>query len=125
MGYYMVRCDYNAAAWQELISNEIETESRLAPVQALANGLGGRFSSLQTDGGPVIAKFISFGGADLLGIVEFDSDESARAFSIAISAEPGVKNVEITPMLQFSSGVNAINAARTKGKSGGYKAPGR
>lgn len=124
MGYYLVRCDYHSSAWAELLTNKKAIdESRLDPVSELAKNLGGGFAQIKTPDGVAICKFISFGGADLIGIVEFPDDPSARAFSMAISAEPGVKNFEITPMLHFHDGIGAMNLARKQRKK--YIAPGR
>ncbi|MEM7528455.1 MAG: hypothetical protein AAF416_12350 [Pseudomonadota bacterium] len=124
MKYYLVRCDYNASAWNELLAQgKIDSETRLDPVTKLAERLGGRFGSLNTDDGPIIAKWVPFGSTDLLAVVQFEDDRNARAFSIAISAEPGVKNVEMTPMLHFHEAVDAINAAGATRNS--YAAPGR
>ncbi|MEM7498899.1 MAG: hypothetical protein AAF371_13015 [Pseudomonadota bacterium] len=128
MNYYLVRCDYHASAWHELMEqpNDVDT-TRLHPVTALAERLGGRFASVSDgngdDDGPVIGKWVAFGSADLIAIVQFPDDRCARAFSIAISAERGVKNVEITPMLHFNDAIEVMNLARKHRP--GYSAPGK
>lgn len=112
MSYYMVRCDYTASAWRDLLSEkQVSAESRLAPVRQLARKFGGDFVELVDEdgkGGRVLGKFISFGAHDLIGIVRMPTPTAARSFAMVISSHEGVRGFEITPLLTFDEGVEAM-----------------
>ena len=126
MKYFMVRCDYEASAWRALMESDLVSHtSRLQPVRDLARRFDGAFVDLadkDEDGELITCKFVGFGGTDLIGIVKFPTDADARAFSMVVSAEPGVKNFEITPLLTMREGVDAMKQAQKKKST--YAAPG-
>ena len=126
MQYYMVRCVYTSAAWRELLSAQQKSaEDRISPVRALAKKFGGDFVRLAEegkDGQVVYGKFIGFGSDDLIGIVKMPSPSDARAFSMVISSHEGVRNFEITPLLTFDEGVEAMRKGHANQE--GYWVPG-
>ena len=126
MSYYLIRCDYTASAWRDLLSEkQVSAESRLAPVRELARRHGGDFVDLVDNdrkGGTVLGKFISFGAHDLIGIVKMPSPTAARSFAMVISSHEGVRGFEITPLLTFDEGVEAMQQGYEC--KGDYKVPG-
>ena len=126
MSYYLIRCDYTASAWRELLSEkQVSTDSRLAPVRQLARRHGGDFVDLvdeSRNGGTVLGKFISFGAHDLIGIVRMPTPTAARSFAMVISSHEGVRGFEITPLLTFDEGIEAMQQGHEC--KGDYKVPG-
>ncbi len=126
MGYYLVRCDYTASAWRDLLSDkQVSAESRLAPVRKLAQKYGGDFVELADEdgkGGRILGKFIGFGAHDLIGFVRMPTPTAARSFSMVISSHDGVRGFEITPLLTFDEGVEAMQQGHDN--SAGYSVPG-
>jgi uncharacterized protein with GYD domain len=84
MPYYLVQAAYTAESWAAQVKAQPDPRQRVGP---LAEALGGRFEGL----------FFSFGDYDVVGVVEFPSNDAAGAFSVAASAGGAVKAIRTTP----------------------------
>ena len=139
MEYYLVRLSYTAAAWEELLQKTTSLDERLEPVRRLIRHLGGSLASFGffdtpayrrkgQDGSQKVvvkAKFVLFGEHDLLTILAMPDRSAARAFSMAVAAEPGLKAIELSPMITLEEGIRAMGAARQAVEATKYFAPGR
>lgn len=130
MQYYLVRLSYTSAAWRELIENPPKSlDDRLANVRALVSALKGSFATYHFTDLPepeiVTHKFIPFGNHDIVTILAMPDNLTARTFSMAVSAEDGVKNVEVTPMLAFEEAIEAMAMAKDAKAAASYSAPGQ
>ena len=126
MRYYLVHCDYDAAAWRDLLNQkQVSVKTRLDPVRDLARRFGGDFVDLaekDDEGNPVICKWLSFGAHDLVGIVKMPTPEDARGFSMVVSSHQGVRSFEIMPLLSMSEGIDAMQKGYAN--KGDYTVPG-
>ena len=130
MQYYLVRLSYTSAAWQELIEKPPKSlDDRLANVRALVSTLKGSFATYHFTDLPepeiVTHKFIPFGNHDIVTILAMPDNLTARTFSMAVSAEDGVKNVEVTPMLAYEEAIEAMAMAKDAKAAANYSAPGQ
>ncbi|MBC7800781.1 MAG: hypothetical protein H7Z10_09165 [Gemmatimonadaceae bacterium] len=135
MDYYLVRLAYTPAAWEDLITNTTALEQRLDPVRKLIRHLGGSLASFgffdaehfRSDTARVVIadKFMMFGGEDIMTVLAMPDRAAAQAFNMAVSAEPGVKFVELTAMMPMQDAVRSMADAQAAVKATGYRAPGR
>jgi len=135
MEYYLVRLSYTPAAWQEMIEKTTSLDQRLEPVRKLIRHLGGSLASFsffdsehfasEADRHTVRDKFAMFGGHDLLTIVAMPNRGAVQAFNMAVSAEPGLKTVDLVPMMPLEEAVQAMAAAKSAVAATSYIAPGR
>lgn len=136
MEYFLVRLAYTPAAWSEIIENTTDMNKRLTPVRDLLRHLGGSLASFgffDTEHSrsktvpPVVVseKFVMWSGHDLLTIVAMPNKEAAHAFNMAISAEAGLKVVDLTPIVPMQDAIQAMVAAKAAVTETRYAAPGR
>lgn len=135
MEYYLVRLSYTPAAWQELIEQTTNLDQRLEPVRRLIRHLGGSLASFRFFESQHFAddrlrhavsdKFALFGEHDVLTILAIPDRVAAAAFDMAISAEPGVKAVEMLAMMPLEEAVTAMARAKSAVAAASYAAPGR
>ena len=136
MEYFLVRLAYTPAAWSEIIENTTSLDERLAPVRKLLRHLGGSLASFgffdteysKTDAAPphvVNDKFVMWSGHDLLTVMAMPDKDAAHAFNMAVSAESGLKVVDLTPIVPMQHAVQAMAAAKAAVAQTGYAAPGR
>ncbi len=136
MEYFLVRLAYTPAAWSDIIENTTSLDERLAPVRRLLRHLGGSLASFgffdtehsRSAAAPphtVTDKFVMWSGHDLLTIIAMPDKEAAHAFNMAVSAEAGLKIVDLTPIVPMQDAVKAMVAAKAAVAQTGYAAPGR
>ena len=135
MEYFLVRLSYTPAAWQEIIDTTTSLDGRLEPVRKLLRHLGGSLASFgffdtEHTGNAaakhvVRDKFVMWNGHDLLTVLAMPDKASAQAFNMAISAEAGLKLVDMTPMVPMEDAVKSMAAAKDAVARTGYAAPGR
>lgn len=136
MEYFLVRLAYTPAAWADMVENTTHMDERLAPVRQLIRHLGGSLASFgffdtehsQTDAAPphvVRDKFVMWSGHDILTVLAMPDKEAAHAFNMAVSSEPGLKVVDLTPLVPLDHAVRAMATAKAAAKQTGYAAPGR
>jgi hypothetical protein len=84
-------------------------------VSGLVDALGGCFGLIafpksgQRD--PIPCKFYRFGEYEYVAILAFPDDEAAAAFTMAVSAAQGVKEIRTTPLMPFPASVAAMKQA--------------
>ena len=135
MQYYLIRLSYTAAAWKELTDKPTSLDDRLAQVVRLIRELGGSLANYHFFEGPhfdgagqhhiVTCKFVPFGRHDIVTILAMPDAVAARTFSMAVAAEDGVKEIEITPMISLAEGMEAMTRAKAARSRARYAAPGR
>ena len=138
MEFYLVRLSYTAAAWGELIEASPSLDERLDPVRGLIRHLGGSLASFHFDdypdtGGsdalrvfpPWPPKFVLFGEHDLFAVVVFPDKTAAMAFNMTVSAEPGLKTLDLISVMPFEDAIAALPRAKQALKETNYAAPGR
>jgi uncharacterized protein with GYD domain len=127
MQYYLVRLAYTAEAWQTLLGTRGDIDARLDNVRRLLKELGGSFADYGFFDDPnhvVKSKFVPFGAHDIVCIIATPNEGAARAFQMAVSAEVGVKSIELTPMMPYADAINAMDAAQRARTGTKYFAPG-
>jgi uncharacterized protein with GYD domain len=136
MEYYLVRLSYTPAAWQDILDQTINLDQRLAPVRRLIKHLGGSLAEFHFFHPPhydhparsrfaVTDKFVSMGEQDLMTILAVPDKAAALAFDMAVSAEPGVKSIELVSIMPMEDAVAAMPLAKAAVQATGYSAPGR
>ena len=105
MAHYLVQAAYTSEGWAALVK---QPQNRLEAVRPVVTRLGGKLD-----------QWISFGDYDIVALLEMPDNESAAAFSMAVSAGGAVKAVKTTPLMTFEEGIAAMGKA---GESG-YKPP--
>ena len=105
IAHYLVQVAYTSEGWAALVK---QPQNRLEAVRPVVTRLGGKLD-----------QWISFGDYDIVALLEMPDNESAAAFSMAVSAGGAVKAVKTTPMMTFEEGIAAMGKA---GESG-YKPP--
>ncbi len=136
MEFYLIRLSYTPAAWQDLIDSTTSLDQRLAPVRRLIKHLRGSLASFHfydaphfhEDGkAPVVVshKMAMFGENDLLAMLAVPDKAAAQAFKMAISAEPGLKAVDLVSLMPLEDVIAAMPLAKGAVQATGYAAPGR
>lgn len=135
MQYYLVRLSYTAAAWRELIDKPTGLDDRLAQVTRLIRELGGSLANYHFFEEPyfadvgkrevVVSKFVPFGKHDIVTIMAMPDNATARTFVMAVAAEEGVKDIEMTPMISLADSLEAMARAKAVRARARYAAPGR
>src|SRR4051794_32859504 len=108
--YYLIQLSYTADAWQQQIAKTRNVAQRLTAVKKLIAQLGGslaRYHFFEDEAGAAASpklhvldgKFVGAGADDLVAILAMPDQESAFAFSMAVSAEPGVRDIRLTPII--------------------------
>ena len=131
--YYLIQLSYTAEAWRQQIERTTNLEERLAAVKQLIAELGGslaHYRFFEEGGGPhdrphvMNGKFMGVGSDDVIAIIAFPDHDSATAFSMALSAEVGVKEVRLTPITPVSQAISLMTRAREARRKTRYAAPG-
>ena len=78
-------------------------QNRAEAVRALIEKLGGQEKEF----------WFSFGGYDIVGIIEMPDSVSTAAFAMAVSAGGACKGVKTKPLLTIEEGVEAMKKAAT------------
>lgn len=65
-----------------------------------------------------------FAPHDILAIIALPDNLAARTFAMAISAEEGVRDIQLTPMIPLAEDINGMRLARTARDRTRYTAPG-
>ncbi len=136
MEFYLVRLSYTAAAWQDLIANTASLDQRLAPVRRLIKHLRGSLATFHFYDAPyfddaarppvvVSHKMATLGEHDLVAILALPDKEAALAFNMAISAEPGLKVVDLVSIMPLEDAIAAMPLVRSAVQAANYAAPGR
>jgi uncharacterized protein with GYD domain len=135
MQHYLVRLAYTAEAWQALLDAQAGLDERLDKVRRLVKELGGAFANYSFFDDPhfydeeekhvVICKFVPFGAHDIVCIIAMPDANAARAFQMAVSAEVGVRSIELTPMMPYEDAMKSMDMARNARVNTSYSAVGR
>jgi uncharacterized protein with GYD domain len=125
MQYYLVRLAYTAEAWRALLSAGGGLDERLDNVRRLLKELGGSFADYSFDDKHVVkSKFVPFGAHDIVCVIATPNEGAARAFQMAVSAEIGVKSIELVPMIPYADAIQAMDTAQRARTGTKYFAPG-
>ncbi len=121
MDHYLLHLSYTSAGWHDIMSKAASFDQRLDPIRKLIAHLGGSFATFhfydtqhfQNDARRhvVSEKFAMFGGHDLMAVLAMPDKQAAQAFTIAVSAQPGVRNVDLVSMMPFEEAITASVAA--------------
>jgi uncharacterized protein with GYD domain len=134
MNYYLIQLSYTADAWQQQIELTRDHAQRLNAVRALIARLGGSLAQYRFFEGPdaagggephsVSCKFMSIGKEDLIAMVAMPDQDAGVAFSMAVSAEPGIRDIQMTPIIPLGQAVNIMARAHEVRQQAQYSAPG-
>lgn len=136
MEFYLVRLSYTADAWQDIIASTTNLDQRLEPVRRLLKELGGslptfhffdkpHFECAETSPIVVHEKMVMLSECDLVTMLAFKTKEAAFAFNMAISAEPGLKLVDMMSIMPLEDVIAAMPVAQGAVQAANYSAPGR
>jgi uncharacterized protein with GYD domain len=101
MARYLVQVAYTSEGWAALVRHP---QNRLEAVRPVVTQLGGSLD-----------QWLSFGDYDVVALLEVPDNESAAAFSMAVSAGGAVRAVKTTPLMTFEEGIAAMEKARASG----------
>jgi uncharacterized protein with GYD domain len=134
MNYYLIQLSYTAEAWRQQIEQTRDHQQRLTAVRNLISRLGGSLAQYRFFEGPdaieggtpqsVNCKFMSLGRDDLIAMVAMPDENAGFAFSMAVSAEPGVRDIQMTPIMPLGQAVEVMARAHEARQQAGYSAPG-
>jgi len=135
MEHYLLHLSYSTDGWKDIIDKSATFDQRLEPVRKLINHLGGSFASFHFYDTPafhnesrrhvVKDKFAMFGGHDLMAVLAMPDKHSAHAFTVALSAQPGIQSVELTSMMPFEEAITAtVATSKAAIAHTGYTGPG-
>ena len=135
MQYYLIQLSYTAEAWAQQIDKTIDAEQRLTAVKTLIAEFGGSLAryhffedeyAAKAGGEPHVlnGKFVGVGKDDLIAVLAMPDHEAALAFSAAVSAESGVRDIRLTPMTPMTDAIRAMQRASEVRRRTGYSAPG-
>ena len=135
MKYYLVQLSYTAEAWRQQIEQTRDHARRLVAVRDLIARLGGSLAQYQffqpgqgaAEGGEphtINCKLVSIGKYDLIAILAMPDEEAAFAFSMAVSAELGIRDIQMTPVIPLGQAVNIMARAHEVRQQANYSAPG-
>ncbi|MCK6449604.1 MAG: GYD domain-containing protein [Alphaproteobacteria bacterium] len=126
MKYYLVQLSYTAEAWKQQLARPLDMERRWQVLDKMLANLGGQMADISYGGGDVTVrgKFASEGKDDLVAILVFRGDKEALAFSMAVSAEPGVRDMRMTPITPMADALKIMQLAADARRRSDYSAPG-
>ena len=131
MQFYLIRLSYTAAAWNQQLERTPDVDKRLASVKRLIANLGGSLARYEffADGEGVPThimngKFMALDTDDLVAVMAVPDERAAFAFSMAVSAEAGVKQISLTPLLPIRDAIEVMRVAHTARSKAAYSAPG-
>jgi uncharacterized protein with GYD domain len=131
--FYLIQLSYTADAWRQQIEQTRNAATRLAAVKQLIAHLGGSLAHYhffadegRTDQETIVItdKFIGFGHDDIVAVMAMPDHASATAFSMAVSAESGVRDVRLTPITPIAEAIASMAKAHDARRQTSYSAPG-
>jgi hypothetical protein len=125
MEHYLLYISYTSAGWDDILKRAPSFDLRMQPVRDLIRHLGGSFASFHFYDTPhfrndalrhtVLDKFAIFGKHDLMAVLAMPDKNAAQAFTLALSAQSGIKYLRLISMMPFedviTTSVGTINAA--------------
>ena len=135
MEHYFLKLSYSTPGWKDIVQTAPTFDQRLKPVRDLITSLGGSFASFHFyERAPyrneqlqhvVLEKFAMFGRDDLFAVLAFQERNSAQAFRIALSTQPGIKSVELVSIMPFEDVVaDSVGKAKKAITGSKYAGPG-
>lgn len=135
MEHYFLKLSYSTTGWKDIVQKAPTFDERLGPVRDLIASLGGSFASFHFyEREPyrneqlqhvVQEKFGIFGGYDLFAVLAFQERNSAQAFRIALSTQPGIKSVEFVSIMPFEDVIaDSVGKAKKAITGSKYAGPG-
>jgi len=100
MPYYLLQVTFSAEAMAKLVA---QPENRLQSMIPVIESLGGAF----------IGSWLSFGRYDSVAVVDMPDNITVKAFSMAAMAGGSLTAFDITPLMTFEDGVEAMRVAGT------------
>jgi uncharacterized protein with GYD domain len=101
MACYLFQASYTSEACAAQMRNPQDCIEAIRPV-------------IERSGGGLECAYLAFGEYDMMGIVEMLNDVRA-AFSLAASAEGGLKTVKTTPPMTIEEGIEAMKRRQGRG----------
>lgn len=135
MEHYLLRLSYTPAGWQDIVNKAATFDQRLEPVRKLIVNLGGSFASFHFYDAPhfqnaslrhvVQDKFAVFGSQNLMAVLAMPDKNAAQAFTIALSAQAGIRDVDLVSMMPFEDAITtSVAACKAAVGAAGYAGPG-
>jgi uncharacterized protein with GYD domain len=98
MPHYLIEVGYTPQAWSSQIDSQANVIDRITPAVTAA-------------GGSVQSLYYAFGDADLVGIIEFPTDEDAAGFALAVTGSGALRSFKTTPLLTVEQGMASMKRA--------------
>ena len=104
MAHFLIEVGYTPQAWSSQIDSQANVVDRITPAVTAANG-------------HIECLYYAFGDSDLVGIIDFPSQEDAAAFALAVTSSGALRSYKTTPLLTVAQGmVSMRRAAATRSK---------
>lgn len=104
--YYLFQARYTAAAFKAMVDNPQDREAAARP---LIEAIGGKLHHL----------FFSFGGDDVIALIEAPDDNAMAAGAMAVAASGAFSGGKTTKLMSASDAMSAMAVA--KSASSNYK----
>lgn len=98
MAHYLIEVGYTPQAWSSQIDTKANVVDRITPAVKAAKG------SIQS-------IYYAFGDVDLVGILEFPTDEDAAGFALAVTSSGALRSFKTTPLLTVEQGMKSMKRA--------------
>ena len=99
MKKYLIQISFTADSFASLVK---KPENRLESVIPMVNAMGGSF----------VGSWLSLGQYDSTAVIEMPNDISMEAFKMAVMAGGGLTRFDLTPLMSFEDGVQAMELAQ-------------
>ena len=98
MPFYMYQVAYTPEAWAGLAKKPQDRSRAIRPI-------------IQQLKGKLVNFYLTFGEHDIVAIAEMPDNETAAAFSVAVSAGGAVKSIKTTPLMTAQQGMDVMRKA--------------
>ena len=98
MAHYLIEVGYTPQAWNSQIDTHANVVDRITPAVKAAKG-------------SIHSIYYAFGDVDLVGIIEFPTDEDAAGFALAVTSSGALRSFKTTPLLTVEQGMKSMKRA--------------
>src|SRR3954451_9244956 len=98
MTHYLIEVGYTPQSWSTQIDTKANVVDRITPAVKAAKG-------------NIQSIYYAFGDVDLIGIIEFPTEEDAAGFALAVTSRGALRSFKTTPLLTVEQGMKSMKRA--------------
>lgn len=103
MAHYLIEVGYTPQAWKSQVDSQANVVDRITPAVKAVKG-------------KIVSIYYAFGDADLIGIMDFPTQEDAAAFALAVTGSGALRSYRTTPLLTVDQGIESMRRAAEASK---------